>query len=41
VGHAHERFADDGSLADDDVRQGLADALSTLVAELSPALAAA
>ena len=34
VGHAHEKFDDDGHLADDDVRQGLRDALDTLVAEI-------
>ena len=31
VGHAHEKFEDDGTLADDDVRQGLREALGTLV----------
>ena len=41
VGHAHERFGDDGRLADDDVREGLRDALGTLVAELAPTFAAA
>jgi chromate reductase len=41
VGHAHEKFGDDGSLADDDVRDGLREALATLLAEASPALAAA
>ena len=34
VGHAAEKFGDDGRLADDDVRQGLRDALATLVAEV-------
>src|SRR6478735_6380076 len=34
VGHAAEKFGDDGRLADDDVRQGLSDALATLVAEV-------
>jgi chromate reductase len=41
VGHAHEKFADDGLLADDEVREGLRDALGTLLAEVSPALATA
>lgn len=41
VGHAHERFGDDGRLADEDVRRGLSQALGTLLAEVSPALAAA
>jgi chromate reductase len=35
VGHAHEKLDDDGSLVDDEVRQGLRDALETLVAEVS------
>jgi chromate reductase len=41
VAHAQERFADDGRLADDDVRRGLTDTLATLVVEVSPALVAA
>jgi len=41
VGHAHEKLGDDGELADEDVRQGLRDALDTLAAAVSPALAAA
>jgi chromate reductase, NAD(P)H dehydrogenase (quinone) len=41
VGHAHEKFGDDGRLADDDVREGLRAALGTLVAEVSPALVTA
>ncbi len=41
VGHAHEKFGDDGRLADDDVREGLRQALETLLAEVSPAVAAA
>jgi chromate reductase, NAD(P)H dehydrogenase (quinone) len=41
VGHAAEKFDDQGRLADDDVRQGLRDGLDTLLAEVSPALAAA
>jgi chromate reductase, NAD(P)H dehydrogenase (quinone) len=41
VGHAPEKFDEDGRLADDDVRQGLRDALDALVAEASPSLAAA
>jgi len=36
VGHAHERLGDDGRLADDEVREGLRDALATLVAEARP-----
>ena len=41
VGHAAEKFGDDGRLAaDDDVRQGLQDALGTLVAEVPAAVAA-
>jgi chromate reductase, NAD(P)H dehydrogenase (quinone) len=40
VGHAAEKFGDDGRLADDDVRQGLRDALATLVAEVPSAVAA-
>ncbi len=39
IGHAHEKF-DAGQLVDDDVRQGLRDALDTLVAEVPAALAA-
>jgi chromate reductase, NAD(P)H dehydrogenase (quinone) len=34
VGHTHEKIDDEGHLADDDVRQGLRDALDTLVAEI-------
>ena len=41
VGHAHEKFDDQGRLADDDVRDGLREALELLLAEVSPALAAA
>jgi chromate reductase, NAD(P)H dehydrogenase (quinone) len=41
VGHAHEKFGDDGLLADDDVREGLRDALGTLTAQVSPALVTA
>jgi chromate reductase len=40
VGHAAEKF-EDGHLVDDDVRQGLRDALQTLVAEVPSAIAAA
>ncbi len=40
VGHAAEKFGDDGRLADDDVRQGLSDALATLVAEVPAEVAA-
>jgi len=41
VGHAHEKFDDEGHLADDDVRQGLREALETLLAEVSPVRIAA
>jgi chromate reductase, NAD(P)H dehydrogenase (quinone) len=42
VGHAHEKFDDEGHLADDDVRRGLRDALDALLAEVpSDTLAAA
>jgi chromate reductase len=41
VGHAHEKLGDDGRLADDDLRDALREALQTLLAEASPALAAA
>jgi chromate reductase len=40
VGHSHEKFDDDGHLIDNDVRQGLRDALQTLVAEVPSAIAA-
>ena len=40
VAHAHEKFDEDGHLSDEDVRQGLRDALETLVAEVPSALAA-
>ena len=39
VGHAAEKF-EDGRLVDHDVRQGLRDALQTLVAEVPSAIAA-
>jgi chromate reductase len=38
VGHAHEKLDDSGRLADEDVRQGLRDAVQTLVAEVPSAL---
>jgi len=41
VGHAHEKLDDRGELADDDVRAGLAEALQTLLAEVSPVSVAA
>ena len=41
VGHAAEKFDDAGRLADDEVREALAEALETLLAEAAPALAAA
>ena len=40
VGHGAEKFGDDGRLADEDVRQGLRDALATLVAEVPVEVAA-
>jgi chromate reductase len=41
VGHAHDKFDEHGNLIDDDVRQGLRDALGVLVAEAQPAAVAA
>jgi len=41
VGHATEKFDEDGVLVDDDVRELLGDALSTLRDEVRPALVAA
>ena len=41
VGHAGEKFDENGELIDGDVRQGLHDALRTLLADAQPALAAA
>jgi chromate reductase len=41
VGHATEKFDDDGNLLDENVRVELADAISTLVAESNPVLVAA
>ena len=41
VGHAAEKLDDQGRVTDDDVRQGLREALDSLLAEVSPALAAA
>jgi chromate reductase, NAD(P)H dehydrogenase (quinone) len=41
VGHAAERFDESGRLVDEDVRDGLREALETLVAEVSPVRAAA
>jgi chromate reductase len=41
VGHAAEKLDDRGRVVDEDVRQGLRDALDALFAEVSPALAAA
>ena len=41
VGHAHDKLDDAGKLADQDVRDGLREALDTLLAEAAPALAAA
>jgi chromate reductase len=35
VGHAHEKLDEHGRLVDDDVRQGLREALETLLAEVS------
>jgi chromate reductase len=41
VGHAQDRFDENGVLVDDDVREGLRDALASLIAEATPQLAAA
>ena len=41
VGHSHEKLDDEGRVSDDDVRQGLREALETLVAEVRPAVVAA
>src|SRR5213079_1291916 len=41
VGHAQEKFDDQGSLVDADVRDGLRESLELLVAEVSPAARAA
>lgn len=41
VGHAQQKFDESGVLVDDDVRQGLRDALSAVLAEATPRLAAA
>jgi chromate reductase, NAD(P)H dehydrogenase (quinone) len=40
VGHAAEKLDENGNLVDDDVRDGLREALETLLAEAAPALAA-
>jgi hypothetical protein len=36
VGHANEKLDEHGTLVDDDVRQGLRDALDALLAEIAP-----
>jgi len=41
VGHAHDKLDELGELSDHDVRDGLREALDTLLAEAAPALAAA
>ncbi|HTR33614.1 MAG TPA: NADPH-dependent FMN reductase [Gaiellaceae bacterium] len=41
VGHANEKFDENGELIDGEIRQGLHDALRTLLDEAQPALAAA
>jgi chromate reductase, NAD(P)H dehydrogenase (quinone) len=41
IGHAAEKFDEHGALVDDETRIGLREALETLLAEVSPALAAA
>jgi chromate reductase len=41
IGHAGEKFDETGTLVDDEVRDGLREALELLLAEASPALAAA
>jgi len=40
VGHAAEKFDEAGQLVDEDIRQGLRDALATLVAEVPAEIAA-
>ena len=41
VGHAHDKLDDKGRVVDQEVLQGLREALDVLLAEVSPALAAA
>ena len=41
VGHAHEKLDDEGHLTDDDVRDGLREALELLLAEAAPVSIAA
>jgi chromate reductase, NAD(P)H dehydrogenase (quinone) len=41
VGHAEQKFDENGRLLDDDVRDGLRDALAALASELTPQLVAA
>ena len=41
VGHAHDKLDESGRLVDHEVRDGLREALETLLAEAAPALAAA
>ena len=41
VGHAHTRFDDEGRLADDEIRERLAEIVENLVAEIRPARVAA
>jgi chromate reductase len=41
VGHAAEKFDEHGTLVDDDVRQGLREALDALLAEVAPVEVAA
>jgi chromate reductase len=41
VGHAHDKFDENGRLVDNEVRDGLRAALDTLLMEVSPALVAA
>ena len=41
VGHAHDKLDERGVLVDNEVRNGLREALETLLAEAAPALAAA
>jgi chromate reductase len=40
VGHAHEKFDDDGELVDEAIREQLAEVVELLLAELSPRLVA-
>jgi hypothetical protein len=41
VGHAHEKVSEDGAIEDNDLREGLRDALQTLVTSVLDRVAAA